>query len=75
MRAAHSSAHCGGNDNEENHDADPNHALPRPIPRHPFVDGLVLVRRRRFFLASVAHGAKTVVSCAVGRGCAAVAAL
>jgi hypothetical protein len=85
VRAAHSTAHGGGNDDDENDDDYPDHALPRPVPRDPFVDGFVLVRSRRLFFTSVAHSARAVVKgggsvllrcCAVGRGggCAAIAA-
>ena len=60
-RAANASSHGCGNDDDEGDD-DPNDPLFRPVPRHPFLDGLVIVRRRRqFFFASVAHGSGTVV--------------
>ncbi len=60
-RSTHTSSHGGGNDNEEDHD-DPNDPLSRSVPRHPFLDGLVIVRRRRWlFFASVAHGPRAIV--------------
>jgi len=58
--AADTSTNGGSNDNEDG-DNNANDALPRPVPRHPFIDGLVVVRRRRFFFASVAHGPGAVV--------------
>jgi hypothetical protein len=60
VRSAHSSAHGGGDDNE-NHDDPNDHPLLPRVPRHPSVDGPVLVRRRRFFF-TVAHGARAGVS-------------
>jgi hypothetical protein len=80
VKGAHSDH--GRDDSEENHD--PNDPTPLSIPRHPFVDDLVLVYRRRFFFKVVAHGNRAVVNgssallrcCVVGRGgrCAAIAA-
>ena len=85
MRAAHSSAHGGSNDNDENHDDDPNDSLPSPVPRHPLLDGLVLVRRYRVFFTGIAHSTGAVVedgtvlvrwcyAVSRGGGCAAIGA-
>jgi len=60
MRATDSSSHGGGNDDDEGDD-DPNDPISRPIPRHPFLDGLEIARRRRDFFASEAHGPGAVV--------------
>ena len=54
MRAERYSAHGGGDDYKESHEDDPNDPPPRPVPRHPFVDVLMLVHR--FFFIIVAQG-------------------
>ena len=85
MRAAHASAHGSGDDNDENDNGDAYLAFPRPVPRHPFGDGLVLdVRPWRFFTAGHAHSsgavvkdASVLVRCGAGgrgRGCARILA-
>ena len=58
VRAERYSAHGGGDDYEESHEDDPNDPPPRPVPRHPFVDVLVLVRR--FFFIIVAQGTRAI---------------
>lgn len=47
VRAECYSAHGGGDDYEENHDDDLNDPLPRPVPRHPFVHALFIIRAHR----------------------------
>lgn len=70
-RATDTSSHGGGNDDEEGDD-DSNDPLLRPVPRHSFLDGLVIARWRRLFFASVAHGSRAVVHATVMVRCSAI---
>jgi hypothetical protein len=75
VRTGHCSGHGGGDDDSENH-CDLDDSLPRPVPRHPFVDGLVLIRRRRIVFTAAAVVARAgatgdsalLLWCSVGRG-------
>lgn len=65
VRGADTSSHGDTNDNEDGDD-DPNDPHFRPVPRHPFLDGLVVVRHRRgLFFAGVAHRPGAVVEAPV----------